>query len=331
MMNRLASRTPSPAHHLSAGEGWGEGASFRRVRLVPSPSLAEKTRGRGQQASTTETEALHRLTREPSSHYATAMAASTKWPTAIVTGAAGGIGRCFAETLAAQGTAVGLLDVSAPGLAAAGEALRARGQRVETCVADASVAAALDAAVEKLVSTLGGLDLVIHCAAVLGPGHFAAQSAEAFERVIRIDLLGTANVVRATLPALRRSGGAIACLASTAAVHGWPALGAYSAAKFGVAGFCDAIRPELARDGVTLTAVFPLLIDTPLLMGADIPPILQQGTRLPPERVVQKTLAALARRRARVFIPGTVRLVAALHGVAPSLLDWYGQRFGFAH
>jgi NAD(P)-dependent dehydrogenase (short-subunit alcohol dehydrogenase family) len=258
------------------------------------------------------------------------MTPDTKWRTALVTGAAGGIGRSFADTLAAQGAVVGLLDLSASGLAAAAEAIRARGQRVETYVADVSQAVELGTVVAQLVSTLGGLDLVIHCAAILGPGHFAAQSAEAFERVVQIDLLGTANVVRAALPALRRSRGAVACLASTAAVHGWPALGAYSAAKFGVAGFCDAIRPELARDGVTLTAVFPLVIDTPLLFGADIPPILQQGKRLPPERVVRKTLAALAQGRARVFIPGTVRLVAALHGVAPSLLDWYGRRFGFA-
>ncbi len=252
------------------------------------------------------------------------------WRTAIVTGAASGIGRCFAEALAAQGTVVGLLDVSGDGLRATAETLRARGQRVETHISDVGDAAGLRAAVDALVSALGGLDLVIHCAGILGPGHFAEQPAEAFERVIRINLVGTANVVRATFPALRASRGAIACLASTAALHGWPALGAYSAAKFGVAGFCDAIRSELARDGVALTSVFPLVIDTPLLSGADIPPILKQEKRLPPLTVVQKTLAGLARRRARVFVPGTVRLVAALHGLAPSLLDWYGRRVGFS-
>lgn len=257
------------------------------------------------------------------------MSTNGAWRTAIVTGAASGIGRCFADTLAAQGSHVGLLDVSADGLRSAAEALRAAGRRVETKVGDVSNAADLGTAVDALVSALGGLDLVIHCAAILGPGHFVEQSADAFERVIRINLVGTANVVRATLPALRASRGAIACLASTAAVHGWPALGAYSAAKFGVAGFCDAIRSELARDGVTLTSVFPLLIDTPLLSGADIPPILKQGKRLPAATVVQKTLAGLAGRRPRVFIPGTVRLIAALHGLAPSLLDWYGRRVGF--
>ncbi len=255
------------------------------------------------------------------------MSSSPQWRAAIVTGAASGIGRCFADTLASQGTSLGLLDVSADGLRAAADALRTRGQ-LETHVADVSDAAALRAAIDALVAALGGVDLVVHCAAILGPGHFAEQPAEAFERVIHINLLGTANVVRATLPALRASRGAIACLASTAAVHGWPALSAYSAAKFGVAGFCDAVRGELARDGVALTSVFPLLIDTPLLSATDIPPILRQGKRLPPAVVVQKTLAAVASRRARVFIPGTVRFVAALHGLAPSLLDWYGRRSG---
>ncbi|HVO23642.1 MAG TPA: SDR family NAD(P)-dependent oxidoreductase [Candidatus Margulisiibacteriota bacterium] len=252
------------------------------------------------------------------------------WRTALVTGAASGIGRCFAETLAAQGTAVGLLDVAADGLQSAAESMRAGGGRVEVSISDVGEAAGLGRGVDALVSALGGLDLVIHCAAILGPGHFAEQPAAAFERVIRTNLFGTANVVRATLPALRATHGAIACLASTAAVHGWPALSAYSAAKFGVAGLCDAVRGELARDGVTLTVAFPLLIDTPLLAGSDLPPILKQGRRLPPATVVERTLAGLARRRPRVFIPASVRLVAALHGLAPSLLDWYGRRIGFA-
>jgi short-subunit dehydrogenase len=111
-------------------------------------------------------------------------------------------------------------------------------------------------------------------------------------------------------------------------VHGWPGLTAYSAAKFAVVGYADGMRAELAAHGVGVTVVFPLLIDTPLLAHDTLPPILRQGRRIPADRVVRKTLAALARRRRRVFIPGSVRLIAALHGVAPSLLDWYGRQFG---
>ena len=256
------------------------------------------------------------------------MPANAAWRRTLVSGAASGIGRCFAESLAARGSAVGLVDVAEEGLSAAAEAIRRAGGRVETRVADVSAVDQVGAAVDALVGTMGGVDLVVHCAAILGPGHFSEQPAAQFERVIRIDLLGTANVIRAALPALRDAHGAIACLASTAAVHGWPALAAYSAAKFGVSGLCDAIRPELAQQSIGLTAVYPLLIDTPLLAGSEIPPILRQGRRLPPRQVVDKTLAAVAARRPRVFIPSTVRLIAALHGLAPSLLDWYGRRVG---
>jgi 3-oxoacyl-[acyl-carrier protein] reductase len=248
---------------------------------------------------------------------------------ALVTGAASGIGRCFAEVLAARGCAVGLVDVAAAPLAAVAAAIAAAGGRAHHRVADVGEAAELGPAVDDLVSGLGGLDLAIHCAAIAGAGLFAAQSVTEFDRVLRVNLAGTANLVRSVAPALR-GGGAVACIASTAAVHGWPALSAYSASKFGVAGFCDAVRPELARDGVHLATVFPLLIDTPLVAaGRERAPILH-GRGLPPRAVVDKTLAGLAAGRARIYVPGTVRLVALLHAVAPSLLDWYGRRMGLA-
>ncbi|TFH22570.1 MAG: SDR family oxidoreductase, partial [Myxococcales bacterium] len=175
---------------------------------------------------------------------------------------------------------------------------------------------------------LGGIDLVVHCAAILGSGCFTEQSAEDFERVLRINLMGTVNVVRACVPSLRSSRGSVACIASTAALHGWPEMSAYSTAKFGVAGFCDAVRPELGRDGIGVTTVFPLLIDTPLLASPDLAPILRQGKAIPAQKVVDKTLAGLRKHKDRVYVPATVRFVAALQGLAPSLLDAYGKRFG---
>ena len=247
----------------------------------------------------------------------------------LITGAGSGIGRCFAESLAREGADLVLLDVDATGLAETTKRLP-DGTRATAIVANVADRAALDQAVVEALGADGALDTVIHCAAILGPGTFTTQSPEEFERVLAIDFLGTANVVRATVPYLRKARGQIALLASTAAVHGWPGLAAYSAAKFAVVGYADGVRAELAADGVGITVVFPLLIDTPLLTRAALPPILRHGRRIPAERVVRKTLAALARRRRRVFIPGSVRLIAALHGLAPSLLDWYGRRFGIA-
>jgi 3-dehydrosphinganine reductase len=246
----------------------------------------------------------------------------------LITGAGSGIGRCFAEVLAAAGNDLVLLDVDARGLAATAAALDGKGGTVATAAVDIGNRAQLEKATADLVAPRGRLDLLINCAAILGPGTWSAQAPQDFERVLHVDLIGTANVIRATLPWLRTARGQIVNLASTAAVHGWPGLAAYSAAKFAVAGYSDAIRPELAADGVGVTVVFPLLIDTPLLAGPDIPPILRTGRRIPAAAVVRKVLRAVERRRRRVYVPGTVRVIAALHGLAPSLLDWYGARFG---
>ena len=246
----------------------------------------------------------------------------------IITGAASGIGRCFARALAAEGGALGLVDVALAPLQATAAELGGDAARVYTNGIDVSDRAGVDAGIGALAQQLGGLDLVVHCAAALFPGQFLDQHPADFEKAIAVDLLGTANVLRAAAPLLASSRGAIVCLASTAAIHGWPAMSAYSAAKCGVAGFCDAVRSELQSSGVLLTTVFPLLIATPLLAGADVAPILAAGKAIPPEVVVAKTLRAVARGRTRVYVPASVRWIAAVQGIAPFLLDWYGRRRG---
>jgi len=256
------------------------------------------------------------------------MVDSVPWRRVAVTGAASGIGRCFAEALADRGASIAVLDLSEPGLAALVRDLEGRGARVFPHVVDVADGEQVHAAFAAAVQEVGELELVVHCAAVLQPGFFADQSAAHFARAIEVDLLGTVHVARAVLATLSRTRGTLVCLASTAAVHGWPGLSAYSAAKFGVAGFCDALRAEAEPAGVSVTVVFPLLIDTPLLAAPDLPPILRRGRRLPPRMVVEKTLAAAARRRGRVYVPERVRLVAFLHGAVPSLLDWVARRFG---
>ncbi len=247
---------------------------------------------------------------------------------ALITGAGSGIGRCFAETLAASGYDVCLLDVDEAGLGATSARLATAGGRVRAVRADVGDQASLTAAVGELLTEAGRVDLVVTCAAILGGGTWSEQPGDALERVLRVDVLGTANTIRAALPFLRRARGRAVIFASTAAVHGWPGLAAYSAAKFALVGFSEGVRAELAADGVEVTVVFPLLIDTPLLDRPALPPILRRGRRLPPETVVRKVLRAAARGRRRVYVPASVRLLVALHGLAPSLLDWYGARFG---
>lgn len=247
--------------------------------------------------------------------------------TALITGASGGIGRAFAETLARAGLRLLLLDLNEAGLAAVAAAAGA-GAGVRTAAVDVTDRARLATVVADLVGADGGLDLVVNCAAILGGGMWTAQPADVVERVMRVDFLGTVNVTHACLPALRRARGHAVLVASTAAVHGWPGLAGYSAAKFALVVFAEGIRAELAREGVGLSVVFPLLIDTPLVTAADVPRILRRGRRLPPQVVVDTVLRAVARRRFRVWVPASVRFVAWLHALVPGVLDWYGERAG---
>jgi NAD(P)-dependent dehydrogenase (short-subunit alcohol dehydrogenase family) len=100
---------------------------------------------------------------------------------------------------------------------------------------------------------MGGLDGVVTAAGIDMPGRLADVAAADWERVITVDLLATAAVIRAALPHLERSGGAVVTVASTLGLRALSDATAYCAAKFGVVGFTRALAAELAgRVGVTL-------------------------------------------------------------------------------
>ncbi len=248
--------------------------------------------------------------------------------TALVTGAASGIGQKFAETLARAGYRLFLLDISRTGLdetAAKLEAIGKEAAPVRTIVVDIASDDAVREAVSALDRSISSLDLLVNCAAILGDGRFSDQPVKDFAKVIQVDLMGTVHMIHATLPWLRAARGNVIIMASTASLHGWPMLAAYSAAKGAIENYSEAIRAELARDGVGITTVFPLLVDTPLLQRGELPPILK-GRRVSAAEVVDRSLEGAEARRSRVYVPWTARLVALVHGVAPPLLDWWGAR-----
>lgn len=246
--------------------------------------------------------------------------------TTLVTGAASGIGRAFASALAARGDRLLLVDVDEAALAVVTHDL---GGDHDVHVVDLAAPSAIERLRDRLAAHEPTIDLLIHCAGILGAGAFAEQSVTDFARVVQVNLLGTVHLTHACLPQLERARGHVVALASTASLHGWPLLGAYSAAKGAVENWAEAVRPELRRCGVGLTTVFPLLVDTPMLSRGGAPPILR-GRRVSADQVVRRTLAAVDRRAARLYVPALARLVAITHGLAPPLLDWWGARRGFA-
>jgi NAD(P)-dependent dehydrogenase (short-subunit alcohol dehydrogenase family) len=161
--------------------------------------------------------------------------------TVIVTGGASGLGAAVARAVADHGGTPVVLDVNEPegGLAFV---------RV-----DLSDGRAAEQAVEQVAAEHGDLRGVVTAAGTDACGDFLDVDAEAWERVVKINLIGTAAIVRAALPHLERSQGRVVTVASTLGLRALPAATAYCASKFGVVGFTRALAMEVGdRVGVTM-------------------------------------------------------------------------------
>ncbi len=214
-------------------------------------------------------------------------------PTAVVTGAARGIGRAVAAELLARGHRVVLTDVS-PDVAATAAALgpHAVGHRLD--VTDAG-------AVGDLVAGLGPIDVWVNNAGIMPTGAFLAQAAAVDDRVIDVDLRAVVHATRAVLPGmLARGSGSIVQVASATGVKAMAGLAVYSGAKAAVIGFTEGVRREIRGSGVHLAVVLPYLAATP--MGAGIEP--QRGFRpVTAEEVALAVVRAVERRRFEVYVP----------------------------
>ena len=161
--------------------------------------------------------------------------------TVLVTGGASGLGAAVAQAVARSGGTPVVLDLAAP-------PFEADHQRVD--LADGRAA---EAAVSAAAERHGGLDAVVTAAGIDRCGKLAAVPAGEWERVIQVNLLGTAAVLRAAWPFLERAGGRVVTIASTLGLRALPDATAYCASKFGVVGFTRALAAESAgRVGVTL-------------------------------------------------------------------------------
>ena len=165
----------------------------------------------------------------------------TELGTVLVTGGASGLGRAIAEAVAKAGGTPVVLDVAEPPSA------------LEWHRVDLADARATEDIVAQVVADHGGLDAVVTAAGVDACGDLADVPATAWERVIAVNLIGTAAIVRAALPSLIERQGRVVTVASTLGLRALPAATAYSASKFGVVGFTRALAAEMAgKIGVTL-------------------------------------------------------------------------------
>jgi NAD(P)-dependent dehydrogenase (short-subunit alcohol dehydrogenase family) len=191
---------------------------------------------------------------------------------AIVTGGGSGLGRATAESLAARGAQVAIFDLNP---AAAGEAAKAIGGLA--VVGDVADEASADAAIAKAAAAHGPARVLVNCAGIGVAKRVAGRDGPHpladFEKVVRVNLIGTFNMIRLASAAMSKlepvdgERGVIVSTASIAAYDGQIGQAAYSASKGGVVAMTLPIARELAQFGVRVNTIAPGIFMTPMLFG----------------------------------------------------------------
>lgn len=204
--------------------------------------------------------------------------------TAIITGAARGIGAAIAQRLADEGAAVMIADVDE---AAAMEAAAAIGGQAVGQQLNVTEPVSWDAAVRAAMDRWGRIDALVNNAGIAGRSAPIWELAiDEWQQVVDIDLTGVFLGCRAVLPAMINAGyGRIVNIASIAGKEGNPNAVPYSASKAGVIGLTKAVAKEVATKGILVNSVAPAVIETPILQQVSEEHIAYMTSRIPMGRV----------------------------------------------
>lgn len=184
--------------------------------------------------------------------------------TALVTGAASGLGAATARRLASEGAAVACLDVAADGAERTADGIRGAGGVARAWAVDVVDPAAVRDAVDAAARDLGRPAVVVSCAGIGRFYHSHEMPFADWQRIIGVNLTGTFLVAQAALPHLLDGGGSIVNIASNAGLMGQPYSAAYCASKGGVVQLTRALADEYLERGVRVNCIAPGGIDTPL-------------------------------------------------------------------
>lgn len=260
---------------------------------------------------------------------------SIQGKTALVTGAASGIGRAIAFELAAAGAHLCLLDIDEPRLREVSDELREQGApSVMTLRCDLRDRNDLDAKLDFLLAETGGIDLLVNNAGCAYLGSTVGMSDRQWESLVALNLLAPSHIIRRLLPSMcERGAGHIVNIASVAGLVPFKRVSAYCLTKFGLVGFSESLRIEMAKYGVGVTTVCPGFVRTRLFESV----MVSDGSRrarhpkdflcAAPEAIALRVVKAI-RRNQGVVVPGPVaQCLWLMMRMAPNLVMYgFGAR-----
>jgi 3-hydroxybutyrate dehydrogenase len=211
---------------------------------------------------------------------------------ALVTGGASGIGREIGECLAREGANVVLADKDGPGAARSAEALLAQDLRVQGVSCDVTSEAQINQAIDSTIATHGKLDILVNNAGLQHVAPIEEFPVEKFELLVRIMLFAPFIATKRVFPSMKQQRwGRILNVASINGLVGFAGKAAYNSAKHGLLGFTKVAALEGAAHGITVNALCPGYVDTPLVRNqlGD----LARTRNVPLERVLEDVIYPL--------------------------------------
>jgi NAD(P)-dependent dehydrogenase (short-subunit alcohol dehydrogenase family) len=183
---------------------------------------------------------------------------------AVVTGAGSGLGQATAVRLAAEGAAVGCLDIAGDAAEKTAVAIAEQGGVAKAYTTDVSDPGSARAAVDGAAADLGRVQLVVNCAGIGRFAHTHELPFDEWQRILGVNLTGTFLVCQAGIPYLLDGGGVIVNIASNAGIKSQPYSAAYCASKAGVVHLTKCLADEYLKRGIRANCVAPGGIETPL-------------------------------------------------------------------
>ncbi len=248
----------------------------------------------------------------------------------LITGASQGIGKALAEMAAARGAKVLAVARSVELLRELASDAKSKGQVLEILQADITNSADRHRMVEAAQLGFGGLDVLVNNAGIGATGHFADCGPERLRQIMEVNFFGLTETMRAFLPLLKKGQKpAIVNISSIAGKRGIPARSEYSASKFAVQGFSEAIRAELAKDDIDVLVVCPGLTQTNFSRN-----MLEQKAKVPmdhmrgmtSEQVAAATLRAIEKGRNETTLTFKGKLICLVSRFLPRFADFFVKK-----